>query len=139
MAKLFFDSSLAKDNEGITVLDSLASSNVEGLDRTGSICRDLVLHLHGLEDEKNIASLDALANIGNELHNLARHRSIDGVLTGTSSLCSLRSSRSSSRSCLGSCGSRSCLLGSRSCASGLYFLDLNLISGAIDSDVEFFH
>lgn len=66
-------------------LNALTSRDIERLDHTIGIRRDLVLHLHGLEDEQDIASLDSLAFGSDELHNLARHRSIDGVLASTGS------------------------------------------------------
>ena len=71
----------AKDDEGLANFDALACSYIESLDRASLISSDLVLHLHSFEDEKNIAGFYSLALGSNELHDFARHWSIDGFFT----------------------------------------------------------
>ena len=60
-------SASAEDHKRFLDLDVLARFDVDGLDRAVSIGRDLVLHLHGLEDEQHIAGLDALAFFDEDL------------------------------------------------------------------------
>ena len=76
-------------------LNALASSHVEALNNAVSVSCDFVLHLHSFENQQGFASFNSLTFGSNELHDFARHRSIDGVLTSTSGYSSLfRCSRS---------------------------------------------
>ena len=117
-------------------LDALASRDIERLDHAIGICRNLVLHLHGLEDEQDIASLDCLALGSDELHDLARHRRVDGVLSSAGCDSCLRRCRRSGGRCLRCRSSLRC----RCCLDyGLDLFYLYLLGGAIDRDVELFH
>ena len=57
---------LADDAQNVAGVDSSALGNCNGGNGAGAGSEDLVLHLHGLEDEQQIAFLDGLT--GGDLH-----------------------------------------------------------------------
>ena len=55
--------SLADDAENVAGVDSSALGNCDGGNGTSAGSEDLVFHLHGLEDEEEIALLDSLHSL----------------------------------------------------------------------------
>ena len=88
---------LVHGDEQVAGVDNVALAHIDA--GNGAVLRsaDLVLHLHGLEDQQGVASLDGVTGLDLDIQDIAGHGSGDGDGTGGTG-------RSGSR-----CRSKSCI------------------------------
>nr|DAZ22942.1 MAG TPA: hypothetical protein [Caudoviricetes sp.] len=134
---------LADDAQNVAGVDSSALGNCDGGNGARAGSEDLVLHLHGLEDEEQIAFLDGLT--GGDLHieDGAGHGAGDSAGAGGSGGLGSGSGSSGRRGSSSGSGSGSAGNGSRGSAgdgSGSHAaagsgLDGDFVGGAVNGDI----